>query len=124
VKYCRRCLRCRFGKEEFGQFGRLELATAASDGLPQQRDIDFGLASMNLAQDALRDLWEFTLRGCAMHNGDPVAVHAEMTAPGIDNLKAITFLLPDESRPQLIVVEEFNDLTFKEHEKISFSDRD
>ena len=55
-----------------------------------------------------------------MHNGDPVAVHAEMTAPGVDNLKAITFLLPDVSRPQLIGVEEFNDLTFKEHEKISF----
>ena len=59
-----------------------------------------------------------------MHNGDAVAVHAEMTAAGIDNLKAITLLFSDVSRPQLIGVEEFNDLTFKEHEKISISDRD
>ena len=59
-----------------------------------------------------------------MHDGDAVAVHAEMTAPRVDDLKAITFLFSDVSRPQLIGVEEFNDLTFKEHEKISFSDRD
>ena len=59
-----------------------------------------------------------------MHDGDAVAIDAEVTAAGIDNLKAITLLLSDVTRPQLIGVEEFNDLTFKEHEKISSSDRD
>ena len=54
-----------------------------------------------------------------MHDGDAVAVHAEMSASWIDYLKAITLLFSDISGPQLVGVEEFNDLAFKEHEKIS-----
>jgi hypothetical protein len=35
-------------------------------------------------------------------------------------LKAVAFLLSNIAGPQLVGVEEFNDLAFKEHEKISF----
>ena len=60
----------------------------------------------------------------AVHDGDAVAVDANLAPARIDDLRAIALLLSDVTRPQLIVVEEFNDLTFKEHEKISLSDRD
>ena len=76
---------------------------------------------MNPVQDASCDCREFILRRGAVNDGDAVSIHAEMTTSGIDDLKAIAFLFSDVTRPQLIGVEEFNDLTFKEHEKISFS---
>jgi hypothetical protein len=53
-----------------------------------------------------------------VHDGDAVAIDAHMTSAGIDHLKAIPLLFSDVARPQLIRVEEFNDLTFEEHEKI------
>jgi hypothetical protein len=41
-----------------------------------------------------------------------------MTPARINDLQPIALLFSHISRPQLIGVEEFNDVTFKEHEKI------
>jgi hypothetical protein len=53
-----------------------------------------------------------------MHNDNTVAVHAEVAAAGIDHVQPVPFLLADVSRLQVIDIQEFDDLAFKEHEKI------
>ena len=55
-----------------------------------------------------------------MDDDHAVSIYAKVTAARIDDLKAIALLFSNEARLQLIGFEEFNDLTFKEHEKISF----
>jgi hypothetical protein len=59
-----------------------------------------------------------------MDDGDPIGAYTDIPSSGINNLEAVPFLFPDVAWLQLVRVEEFNDLAFKEHEKISFPIRE
>ena len=87
--------------------------------LPKQLDVHLRLPGSDFLQDSFGKTRELAFAGGAVHNCNTVSVYAEVAAAWIDHLKTITFLFADESGTQFVGVEEFDDLAFKEHEKIS-----
>ena len=78
---------------------------------------------MDLVENASNCLWKISFVSGAVNNRDAVAIDAEVAPAWVDDLKPIALLFSYVTRPQLICIEEFNDLTFEEHEKISIFDK-
>src|SRR5688572_2443367 len=111
--------RRRLGEEQLGKLGSGVFATVA-ERFPEQRDIDLSESLLNPFLDCFHSFRKVRFPNGAVNDRDTIAAYAQMSPARVNNHKAIALLFSDVTGSQLIGVEEFDDLTFKEHEKIVF----
>ena len=97
------------------QLGRVHFALLRSERLPQQFDVNLGLAGGNFLRDLAGERRKFHFTCRTVHDHNTIPVNRQIAPARVDQVQAIAFLLSHITDTQFFRVEEFDNPSFERH---------